>query len=811
MFLHKTSAEGDDSASVSFLNTSPSAPQNGRNLAASPVGSPTLSASPYKSTFSSFFRSSPASESVQEGEATPSSPSLPSVNTSAEALVHLEGCLDGIKRGSIGGEQHALTSPVTESTPVASPSTITDTTGLSIQVEKPDIDGQANVENDLARASGWIFTGLVLEIVSLASESCRGAEGTARGPVVEDREHQGNDANAGDTAVSDEDVTTIGRSKGKQKAEVPEDAVEHGHLGHRRRRFSLSFNFKGILNLDDIEERPNEDPSTCTHDHDHQTADWDTLCELLKHLVELYHQSEFQLIESAYRYPIPLDLVYAHSPHLDGPIPVITPEALASAATSPTSPPIDMPTCHGDPDCPESHTHLYNGRRAMTILCGRLKTLIEHREEIRVHGHKSVAELDALEIDLKERVVWTKACLACCLYLLARSETPSQLYLLQLQELLPTGISHIDYLVNDIMSTFAPRALSKTDSRLATQAAGSAANGHGANPDSPVKSQRPTSSGHRRTLSAKPSSIFSFASSVFSVGGRFHRPVKSATSLPQLSYEAASTNPVDPEVGSSLSTISMPNPAPMMRRSTGSSASAASILEKYHQSDSSRGARRDGNIGELRSPWSRFSSLRSFRQSPLTSNASLPGFNDTSQIVGRSDSEPSLVSVGSGLSRPQEIQSAKIKADSPPRLSDSITSEETNESQGLAIPVIRTIACTPSPRSAGLFPRTPPNESDDPAPRIRRKSRAFENKLALAPLDPALAAAEKASVLNQRNRCAVCGKEGFNFPACRKCNETFCSRECRVGYNKGGDGKKHVCGMTKGGSQFLEVPVRGLK
>jgi hypothetical protein len=121
------------------------------------------------------------------------------------------------------------------------------------------------------------------------------------------------------------------------------------------------------------------------------------------------------------------------------------------------------------------------------------------------------------------------------------------------------------------------------------------------------------------------------------------------------------------------------------------------------------------------------------------------------------------------MSRPRDIGSVKIKADNLPRLSDSVTSEETNESQGLEIPAIKTIASTPSPRVAGMFPQTPPNDSAGHLkPRIRSKSRAFENKLALAPLDPALAAAEKASVLNRKNQCVVCGKEGYNFPACRK-------------------------------------------
>lgn len=87
----------------------------------------------------------------------------------------------------------------------------------------------------------------------------------------------GEGAKAEDFAELAEDASTNTQDKGKQRADVPEELVEQGHYGHRRRRFSLSFNFKGMLNLDDIEERPKEDPPSCTHDHDHQTADWDTL------------------------------------------------------------------------------------------------------------------------------------------------------------------------------------------------------------------------------------------------------------------------------------------------------------------------------------------------------------------------------------------------------------------------------------------------------------------------------------------------------------------------------------------------------
>lgn len=286
---------------------------------------------------------------------------------------------------------------------------------------------------------------------------------------------------------------------------------------------------------------------------------------------------------------------------------------------------------------------------------------------------------------------------------------------------------------------------------------------------SPIKSQRTTVRGRRPSLSAKPSSIFSFSSSVFSVGGRFSRPVKSSTSLPQLSFEAASSNvPLEPEIGSSPM-IASTSAGPPLRRADGSRGSAADILQRYHLPESANGAREDSGGAERRSPWGRFASLRPFRRSPLTTPSIPPDVTTSGRPVGRNDSEQSLVSVQSYNSRPRDIGPCSIKQDSPPRLSDSVTSEETNESQGLEIPAIKTIACTPSPRIGGMFPRTPPSVVNGHLhPRIQGAPRAFENSLAMPPLDPALAAAEKASVLNKKNQCAVCGKQGYNFPACRK-------------------------------------------
>jgi hypothetical protein len=284
--LFQKSSEGDDLSSSVTLNMSPTAQDYNRNLAASPVGSDTLSASPYKSTFSSFFRSSTTPEPVPEEEATPLSRPIATVNTSAEALVHLEGCLDGLKRRPSGGESHVQSSEVADSTPVASPSTITTTLALSpIQTENLNVEMGPTVETDLADACGWIFTGLVLEIVSLASESCRAAEETVKGPIVRGSDQEGNGPiveDAAETGDKLEEYSASAQDKGKQRADAPDEEVEQEHVGHRRRRFSLSFNFKGMLNLDDIEERLNENPQTCVEDHEHKTPDWDTLVSLFE-------------------------------------------------------------------------------------------------------------------------------------------------------------------------------------------------------------------------------------------------------------------------------------------------------------------------------------------------------------------------------------------------------------------------------------------------------------------------------------------------------------------------------------------------
>ncbi|GJE97139.1 hypothetical protein PsYK624_133510 [Phanerochaete sordida] len=65
--------------------------------------------------------------------------------------------------------------------------------------------------------------------------------------------------------------------------------------------------------------------------------------------------------------------------------------------------------------------------------------------------------------------------------------------------------------------------------------------------------------------------------------------------------------------------------------------------------------------------------------------------------------------------------------------------------------------------------------------------------LAHKALRPILEALEDASRFRVRTACAACAKPGSNFPCCPRCNEMWCSRECRL---KSTGGKRHSCKKT---------------
>lgn len=71
---------------------------------------------------------------------------------------------------------------------------------------------------------------------------------------------------------------------------------------------------------------------------------------------------------------------------------------------------------------------------------------------------------------------------------------------------------------------------------------------------------------------------------------------------------------------------------------------------------------------------------------------------------------------------------------------------------------------------------------------LGRRRLPFEPTEAVASIDPELAALELSSALTKHVTCSVCGADGVNFPNCRKCGLTFCSRPCRI--DGAGNGKR---------------------
>lgn len=91
------------------------------------------------------------------------------------------------------------------------------------------------------------------------------------------------------------------------------------------------------------------------------------------------------------------------------------------------------------------------------------------------------------------------------------------------------------------------------------------------------------------------------------------------------------------------------------------------------------------------------------------------------------------------------------------------------------------------------------------SPPSNRRRLPFEPSQAVASIDPELAALELASALTKHVKCSVCGADGVNFPNCRKCGLTFCSRSCRVDEAGAGNGKRHVCGAWES-RRLLTIP-----
>ena len=90
----------------------------------------------------------------------------------------------------------------------------------------------------------------------------------------------------------------------------------------------------------------------------------------------------------------------------------------------------------------------------------------------------------------------------------------------------------------------------------------------------------------------------------------------------------------------------------------------------------------------------------------------------------------------------------------------------------------------PSRFSSTTTPRRPSSSRQTtlaaPTPVTRANSGSGMNAI--------LAEVEKASKFRMHSTCSKCLREGLDYPKCPRCNETWCSRECRVA------GGKHSCG-----------------
>ncbi|WVQ88640.1 hypothetical protein IAS59_002376 [Cryptococcus gattii] len=122
---------------------------------------------------------------------------------------------------------------------------------------------------------------------------------------------------------------------------------------------------------------------------------------------------------------------------------------------------------------------------------------------------------------------------------------------------------------------------------------------------------------------------------------------------------------------------------------------------------------------------------------------------------------------------------------------EEISQEQTPREPEVSYPEERPII-----RRAATFPHLQTDLHPPPFSARTRRRLPFDltSSEPIAPIDPVLAAAEMSSALTKHVLCSVCGMKGVNFPGCRKCGLRFCSRECRVGEDRAGNGKRHICG-----------------
>lgn len=288
-------------------------------------------------------------------------------------------------------------------------------------------------------------------------------------------------------------------------------------------------------------------------------------------------------------------------------------------------------------------------------------------------------------------------------------------------------------------------------------------------------------------LSRQPSSLFSvnsFSSLFSNPGEGLRRATKSSTAIPEI---------VNTDDGQAIGQFTHRNRRRTFRSplsslyATTSNDSSRDVLRDL---DRKYGSRRRAQSDTTKSTMSDSHEAESER-SALFKFAMLKGLRDRwTRSVATEDPPVSNAGVG-------EIhRTSHISPSSP----IAMASTPSQPSEDTIISILSPGGRLASFRSPPLGPKT--HSSPELRALIasganlqRIKQRDWGKMKALPPLAKEFKQAEEQSTLTQMMTCAVCEKQGLNFPKCRQCHLVFCSRDCRVGLDGAGDGKKHVCGI----------------
>lgn len=127
----------------------------------------------------------------------------------------------------------------------------------------------------------------------------------------------------------------------------------------------------------------------------------------------------------------------------------------------------------------------------------------------------------------------------------------------------------------------------------------------------------------------------------------------------------------------------------------------------------------------------------------------------------------------------------------------SCRSDEADQVDSDGIPTISrtpsTYSCSDSERSASPVSVASPILTSEPSINNQHlpSSVGLRQQPSTSKLNHLLAKAERTSKFRTITECSACGKAGLDYPKCPRCEEMWCSRECRLQ-----GGKRHVCAVA---------------